>query len=121
VKVAVTGSSGLIGTALVASLRADGHEVLYIAELDPGVNDETVLLRSRQSGAMLQTADKDFGELVFRQRLLHAGVLLIRLSGLTPEGKAELIAGIFDVHGGEWATEFAVLSKRAFRLRRPTQ
>jgi uncharacterized protein (TIGR01777 family) len=27
-KVAVTGSSGLIGTALVASLRADGHEVI---------------------------------------------------------------------------------------------
>ena len=29
-KVAVTGSSGLIGTALVASLRADGHEVVRL-------------------------------------------------------------------------------------------
>jgi len=29
-KVAVTGSSGLIGTALVASLRADGHEVIRL-------------------------------------------------------------------------------------------
>lgn len=29
-KVAVTGSSGLIGTALVAGLRADGHEVLRL-------------------------------------------------------------------------------------------
>jgi nucleoside-diphosphate-sugar epimerase len=28
VKVAVTGSSGLIGTALAAGLRADGHEVI---------------------------------------------------------------------------------------------
>ena len=27
-KVAVTGSTGLIGTALVASLRGDGHEVV---------------------------------------------------------------------------------------------
>ena len=29
-KVAVTGSSGLIGTALVASLRADGHDVIRL-------------------------------------------------------------------------------------------
>ena len=102
-------------------LRADGHEVLYIAELEPGVDDETVLLRSRQSSAILLTADKDFGELVFRQRLLHAGVLLIRLAGLTPDRKAELVAAIFDVHGEELATGFAVLSVRALRLRKPTR
>ena len=30
-RVAVTGSSGLIGTALVAALRADGHQVTRLA------------------------------------------------------------------------------------------
>jgi len=35
VKVAVTGSSGLIGTALVASLRADGHEVIRLVRRTP--------------------------------------------------------------------------------------
>ena len=34
-KVAVTGSSGLIGTALVASLRADGHEVIRLVQRPP--------------------------------------------------------------------------------------
>ena len=34
-KVAVTGSSGLIGTALVASLRADGHEVVRLVRRPP--------------------------------------------------------------------------------------
>jgi uncharacterized protein len=34
-KVAVTGSSGLIGTALVASLRADGHEVIRFVRRPP--------------------------------------------------------------------------------------
>ena len=34
-KVAVTGSSGLIGTALVASLRADGHEVIRLVRRPP--------------------------------------------------------------------------------------
>jgi uncharacterized protein len=34
-KVAVTGSSGLIGTALVASLRADGHDVIRLVRRPP--------------------------------------------------------------------------------------
>src|SRR6266516_329767 len=39
-KVAVTGSSGLIGTALVASLRADGHEVIRLVRRPPRAADE---------------------------------------------------------------------------------
>ena len=39
-KVAVTGSSGLIGTALVASLRTDGHEVIRLVRRTPRAADE---------------------------------------------------------------------------------
>ena len=39
-KVAVTGSSGLIGTALVDSLRADGHEVIRLVRRPPRDADE---------------------------------------------------------------------------------
>jgi len=48
-----------------------------IAEADPGTDDQTVLGRSLQTDRVLLTADKDFGDLVFRQRLLHSGVLLV--------------------------------------------
>ncbi|WP_067463346.1 TIGR01777 family oxidoreductase [Actinomadura macra] len=39
-KVTVTGSSGLIGSALVRSLRADGHEVLRLVRREPAAADE---------------------------------------------------------------------------------
>jgi len=39
-KVAVTGSSGLIGSALVRSLLADGHEVLRLVRRTPRTADE---------------------------------------------------------------------------------
>ena len=39
-KVAVTGSSGLIGSALVPALRADGHEVLRLVRRTPRTADE---------------------------------------------------------------------------------
>ena len=39
-KVAVTGSTGLIGTALTASLRADGHQVVRLVRRPPRGSDE---------------------------------------------------------------------------------
>ena len=39
-KVAVTGSSGLIGTALVTSLRSDGHQVIRLVRRPPRSDDE---------------------------------------------------------------------------------
>jgi len=39
-KVAVTGSSGFIGTALVASLRSDGHQVIRLVRRPPRSADE---------------------------------------------------------------------------------
>jgi uncharacterized protein len=39
-KVAITGSSGLIGTALTASLQADGHEVVRLVRRPPRAADE---------------------------------------------------------------------------------
>jgi uncharacterized protein (TIGR01777 family) len=39
-KVAITGSSGLIGTALTASLQADGHQVVRLVRRPPTGDDE---------------------------------------------------------------------------------
>lgn len=39
-KVAVTGASGLIGSALVPALRARGHEVIRLVRRAPGATDE---------------------------------------------------------------------------------
>src|ERR1700675_3973141 len=39
-KVAITGSSGLVGTALTASLRADGHQVVRLVRRVPRTTDE---------------------------------------------------------------------------------
>jgi predicted nuclease of predicted toxin-antitoxin system len=78
---------------IVERLRFDGHRVVYVAEMSPGITDEAVLLESRISASVLITADKDFGELVFRQGQVSTGFLLIRLWGLTPVVKATVVSG----------------------------
>ena len=55
-----------IDLQIVDRLRQDGHLVHYIAEMEPGISDDVVLDLANQDTAVLLTADKDFGELVFR-------------------------------------------------------
>ena len=77
---------------IVDRLREDGHFVVYVAEMDPGIDDKDVLYAANQQMALLITADKGFGELVFRQRLVSKGVVLVRLAGLSPAGRRRRIA-----------------------------
>jgi predicted nuclease of predicted toxin-antitoxin system len=105
---------------IVENLRREGHDVLYVAEMDPGVGDDAVLQQANRRGAILLTADKDFGELVFRQRRVTAGVVLIRLSGLSPSGKASMTATAIREHAAELEEAFAVITPGSVRIRRTT-
>ena len=105
---------------IVDRLRQDGHSVVYVAETDPGIDDKIVLNVGNQQGALLLTADKDFGELVFRQRLISKGVVLVRLAGLSPSGKAETVSLAIHEHESELSEAFSVISPGMVRIRRRT-
>ena len=103
---------------IVERLRRNGHTVLYIAEMEPGVPDGIVLDRANKITALLLAADKDFGELVFRERRLSSGgVVLIRLAGLSAERKAQIVSKILGERGGEFAHAFSVISPGRVRIR----
>lgn len=103
---------------IVKRLRADGHDVLYIAEFDSGMTDDEVLERANGLGALLLTTDKDFGELIFRLRRIHAGVVLIRLEGLAGGQKATAVSDAFVKHSPGLANAFTVISPGFVRIRR---
>ncbi|MCR4407561.1 MAG: DUF5615 family PIN-like protein [Anaerolineae bacterium] len=106
---------------IVERLRQDGHKVLSVAELGPGMPDEAILNLANQETALLITADKDFGEVVYRQRLYSHGVVLIRLAGLSPVHKAEIVALAIREHLSELPRSFAVIMPGMFRLRRVSE
>ena len=101
---------------IVDRLRRDAHIVLYVAEMKPGISDKDVLKEANKEGALLITADKDFGELVFRRREITSGVVLIRLAGLSQNGKAE--AAAIKEHLEELKDAFAVTTPGVMRIRR---
>jgi len=102
---------------VVERLRQEGHEVIYVAEFSPSIADEEVLQQANAHAALLVTADKDFGELVFRQGRVHAGVVLLRLAGLAPMAKAETVAAVLRDRAAELHKSFSVISRRAVRIR----
>src|SRR5947209_2851085 len=104
---------------VVERLRLDGHEVLYVAEMEPGISDKVVLERANETAALLITADKDFGELVFREgRLSSGGVVLTRLSGLSAELKVRVVSNAFREHRSEFPNCFSVISPGRVRIGR---
>ncbi len=109
-----------IDRQIVDRLRQDGHSVRYIVEMDPGISDEVVLNIANRETAPLITADKDFGELVYRQKHLMSGVILIRLAGLSPLQKAEIVSKGINQHQDELPHAFAVITPGAIRIRRGT-
>jgi predicted nuclease of predicted toxin-antitoxin system len=105
---------------IVEALRRAGNEVEYIAETLPGANDPEVLERANRGSAVLVTADKDFGELAYRRRQQNAGVVLLRLSGLTQERKVAIALQVFADHSEEFADAFSVVTETGVRVRRPS-
>jgi predicted nuclease of predicted toxin-antitoxin system len=63
---------------LVDWLRAQGHDVSSIRESARGTPDSDVLDAATREQRVLLTADKDFGDLVYRQGRPTAGVILLR-------------------------------------------
>lgn len=107
-----------VDRAIVDRLRQAGHDDMYVAKLAAGFSDDDVLDQANHDHAILLTADKDFGELVFRHKRIHGGAVLVRLLGVTADLKAEIVAKTFDDHAAELDASFTVISAGTVRIRR---
>lgn len=100
---------------IVKRLRELQLTVLSIAEGNPGIPDMAVLLIAVEEDALLITEDKDFGELVYRLKLPHRGILLIRRidqkEDITP------FALSIEHHYNELKNRFSVINLRQLRIK----
>ncbi len=64
---------------LVQWLRAAGHDVAWLAEVEPGLPDQDVVGRAATQGRIVLTQDRDIGELLFRGTVRAPGAVYLRL------------------------------------------
>lgn len=105
---------------IVVRLRADGHHVIYIAEIARGSTDPEVLDLANQEESLLITYDKDFGDLVFYQHYRTHGVILMRLpETLSSLEKADILVDVINEKQEELFNSFTVIAankKRTIRI-----
>ncbi len=102
---------------IIARLREAGHGVGAIVELTPGITDTQVLDLANQQNHLLLTGDKDFGELIFRDRQHTCGIVLIRLAGLSPADKATIVVEVMAAYETQLANAFCVIARNIVRIR----
>jgi uncharacterized protein (TIGR01777 family) len=91
-KIAVTGSAGLIGTTLVASLRADGHEVIRLVRRPPRAADEARWDPRAADGGLISPGLPARGRLDGIAACVHLAGAGIMDRRWTPRYKAEVRA-----------------------------
>ena len=106
---------------IVKSLRDQKYTVDYITELSPGISDNEVLQLAEQKNAILITADKDFGDLIFRLGKVSSGIILYRLSGLNNEEKAAMILRVVTDYSEDLQGCFTVVSIDQIRIKKLPQ
>jgi predicted nuclease of predicted toxin-antitoxin system len=81
----------------VRHLRIGGDDVVYAAEVLVGASDEQVLKTALEQDRVVLTFDRDFGEMVFHQRLpAPAGIVLFPLHQQPPEATLSFLQAFFD-------------------------
>lgn len=113
----IVADEGVEGS-IVRVLREMGHEVIYIAETQKSITDREVLALAAEHTCIVLTKDKDFGELIFRDRLTHHGIVLIRLDEVMPSlNKATIVNKAFSEYGSYFKNAFSVITDRFVRIR----
>lgn len=60
-------------------LDSEGYETFSVFDETRGMADSDVLEKALSGNCIFITNDKDFGEMVFRERRQHHGVIFLRL------------------------------------------
>ncbi len=107
-----------LDASIVEALRALSYKVIYAAEDYISASDEKLLNAARQQEAILVTKDKDFGEMVIRQRLLTHGIVLIRIDELSLQPNVDFIITTLTTYIEKLAGCLTVIQEKRVRIRK---
>jgi predicted nuclease of predicted toxin-antitoxin system len=106
-----------LGLSLESWIRESDHDAVFVREIDPRLSDAAILQQAQQEDRIVVTMDKDFGELVFRSRHPHRGVLLLRFEEQSASASVPILSEILERHAARLQGSFAVYQNGHLRIR----
>ena len=104
------------GPAVARWLREQSHDVFSVYEDARGMADEDVLAKAFSGGWILITNDKDFGEMVFRERKPHHGVVFLRLDDERATSKIDALRSLLGAFADRLPDAFVVPTETQIRF-----
>ena len=105
-----------VGPSVVHWLRENDHDATSAYEDCRGWEDESILEKACSEGRIVVTMDKDFGEMVFRVRLPHCGIILLRSAYCGPSKKILMMKRVLSLPESDLSGRFVVVTETAIRI-----
>ena len=110
-----------LGLQVANNLKKLGYDINSIADIARGTKDVDILLIALKEDRILVTTDKDFGYLVFKEKLLTTGVILVRLRLESVANLINLIAHFLSSFNEQLKGKFIVISDERVKIRKILQ
>ena len=104
------------GPAVAKWLRSSHHEVFSVYDEVRGLDDDSIIEKANRENYVLVTNDKDFGELVFRKRKPHKGVVLLRLEDERSENKIAILHRVLESYSDKLSDNFIIVTEKTVRI-----
>ncbi len=106
------------GSKVAEWLRDANYEVFSVFDEARGMTDDDILAKALTENWILITNDKDFGEMVFRERRTHHGVVFMRLDDERATNKIEVLQRLLEGYAEKLTEEFVVVTEAKVRFAR---
>ncbi len=98
-------------------LDARSHDVAKVADRNPRMSDAEILAWALSENRVIVTTDKDFEEIIWRQKKSHSGIL--RLENLPRKERMELLKDTLAHHGQDLESGAIVIATTSkYRVRK---
>ncbi len=81
-----------------------------------GLADEAILAKAWQEEWVLITADKDFGERIYRDQHVHKGVMLLRLADERAANKIQVVEHVRTDYSDRLTGNYVVVTEKRIRF-----
>ena len=104
------------GPALARWLRSEGHDAFSVFEQARGISDNVIIRKAHNESRILITNDKDFGELAYRKKKQHCGIILLRLSDERSKTKIDTVKQLLKSYSDKLTNAFVVVTEDQVRF-----
>jgi predicted nuclease of predicted toxin-antitoxin system len=101
---------------LIDFLNEKGFNVKWVTSIDKRMPDDRVCEIANSEQRIIITNDKDFGEIVFYQKKIAYGIILMRVKGQNSSEKIILLDKLLENYLDKIANHFVVLTNTKFRF-----